>query len=434
MSAFGFYNLTAQTVPWSVPNKWGTASALNINCIPTIDGVKLSIGDYIGVFNDSGQCFGLSEWKDTSVIVKVLGSNSVSVSTDGLRNGEKYNIKIWLSKENCIVENITNVKSDTSLIYSATRNNTISSLNFQKTGITYPKTEFCLNNESFSPTISQSLDDLSFSSGTGLNLDITTGKIIPQKSIAGNYAVSVNSKYCLTNKTLSVILNELPKIEHIPDTFICGEKLTLTLPITEGVIAWSDGGNGNQLDVTESRTLSYTITNSQGCTNSDTIKVLKMAIANLDFTVNKADCYQKGALNITNEAITNGKPPYNYKLTNLLDKTETDNISNIQEGIYSIDVVNSNGCALKHNKTLVVEKDCLNDKPVFTPNEDGMDDRYFLNLEGNIRIFDRGGIIKRKLTGPCYFNGLDSNGHPLPMGTYLVVSQNGKNITLTIVR
>jgi hypothetical protein len=121
-------------------------------------------------------------------------------------------------------------------------------------------------------------------------------------------------------------------------------------------------------------------------------------------------------------------------LSSQLEDRERDELGDVPEGVYTLEVVNANGCILRHPQKIIVEKDCLNDIPVFTPNDDGQDDRYFINLEGNIKIFDRNGALKRRLTAPCYFDGRDESGSPLPMGIYMVVSDKGENVELTIIR
>jgi hypothetical protein len=239
---------------------------------------------------------------------------------------------------------------------------------------------------------------------------------------------------CLTSKNISLTFNEFPKIENIPDTFICGEKLAISVPVQNQQVQWSNGSTAPQIELTETGDVWYKLINNKGCSNSDTFSVKKMAIARIEYGVEKADCYQKGRLSIHDQEITNGKPPYSYILTNQIDQSEINDLSNVPEGIYNIEVVNANGCSLRHHQKIIIEKDCLNDVPVFSPNDDGLDDKYFINLEGRIEIFDRSGELKRRLTGPCYFDGNDSNDHPLPMGVYMVVSEQGKSVVLTIIR
>jgi hypothetical protein len=230
-------------------------------------------------------------------------------------------------------------------------------------------------------------------------------------------------------------LNDFPHITPVPDTFICGDHLTLrSTNIGNEQVLWSTGETSPEITLSQPATVWYKVTNSQGCSNADTFAVQKMAIASLDYTTRKADCYSPGGLEISNQDILNGKPPYGYQLVNDIDSSTTEDLNHLREGLYTLEVINANGCVLKYSPKLLIAKDCLNDKPVFTPNADGMNDRYFINFEGRLEVFDRNGRLRRRLTGPCYFDGKDENGHPLSMGVYLIVSEKKQTMTLTIVR
>jgi len=424
--------LPAQNVPWVTPSVSLVSTPLVIDCIPQVNGVALAEGDYIGLFNDEDMCYGLGRWKDTTAFrIMVYGSDG---TTDGFKTGDNINLKLWLKNEDCIIENVTQVDSDSPLVFANSTSNRIRVLNFERASVTFALEEYCLNEAVIKPQQNYDVKDLRFVSSDGLSLDASSGYIDPSGSSPGSYVITLNSKFCLTTKNLSLTLNEFPRIDIMPDTFICGEKLAISIQAQNQQILWSDGSTAQQIELTEPGNIWYRLSNNKGCSNSDTFNIQKMAIARIEYGIEKADCYQKGRLSIHDQEITNGKPPYSYILTNQIDQSEITDLSNVPEGIYNIDVVNSNGCSLRHDNKIIVEKDCLNDVPVFSPNEDGLDDTYFINLEGRIEIFDRNGQLKRKLTGPCYFDGKDSKDHPLPMGVYMVVSEQGNSVVLTIIR
>ena len=235
-------------------------------------------------------------------------------------------------------------------------------------------------------------------------------------------------------KKHSITLKDYPRLKPIPDTVICGMALSLDLPPVYHTVQWSTGDQTRNVVLTESGNVWYEVTNEQMCSNSDTFRVEKMDISSVNYRIRDADCYRQGGIDILGQVIENGRPPYAYKVTNRIDNTVPGDLNNLPEGAYVLEIINDNGCVLRYSQSLVVEKDCLADRPVISPNEDGLDDRYFIRFEGPVRIFDRNGNLRRRLTGPVYFDGNDSNGDPLPMGTYLVVSDGGGNITLTIIR
>lgn len=424
--------LSAQTVPWVAPAASLNEVPLIVDCIPQADGQTLTEGDYIGIFSDSGRCFGLARWKDTTDFkITVYGSDG---STDGFETGDPLNLKIWLSSENCILENISQVESDNPLVFSNTAVNSVNVLNFERINVYYPKDAFCLNEQEIVPLTSHPVSDLIFQPVNGLTLDPATGSINTERALPGEYTIALNTGMCLTEDNLHLTLKEYPRLKQIPDTVICGDALPLALPEVYSSVQWSTGENSRDVILTESGNVWYTVTNDQMCSNSDTFRVEKMDIASVNYRIRDADCYQRGGIEILGQVIENGKPPYTYKVTNRIDNTVARDLNNLPEGAYLLEIVNENGCVLRYRQTLIVEKDCLADRPVISPNEDGLDDRYFIRFEGPVRIFDRNGNLKRRLAGPVYFDGNDSNGNPLPMGTYLVVSDKGENITLTIIR
>lgn len=428
----GFIKLSAQTVPWATPSVSLNSVPLIINCIPQVEGQTLTEGDYIGIFNDFGRCFGLARWKDTTDFrITVYGSDG---TTDGFNAGDNLNLKLWLHNANCILEHISQVESDSPLVFSNAVTNRVNVLNFERISVGYAEPEYCLNEAEIRPVTGHAVADLVFQADNGLNIDAATGSIDPARSAAGDYAIVVNSSMCLTNNNLSITLNDIPRLTNMPDTFICGDALILAAPAGYQSVLWSTGATTREVELTRSDNVWYRITDDKGCSNADTFKVDKIDIERIDYRIVDADCYQKGRLEILDQVISNGRPPYAYKVTNRVDNTVVNNLNELPEGVYMLEIINDNGCVLRYRQTLVVEKDCLTDRPVFSPNEDGLDDRYFISFEGLIRIYDRNGSLKRRLTGPVYFDGKDSNGNPLPMGTYLVVSEKGENITLTIIR
>jgi len=425
--------LPAQDVPWTRPLPSLNTVPLVINCIPQVDGQQLADGDYIGVFNNQGRCFGLARWRDTiNFNVTVYGFDG---TTDGFVNGDILSLRVWLRGEDCVLEKISEVTADEPLVFANSVANRINILNFERLAVSYPAESYCLNETTITPELNYPVDDLSFSSAQGLAIDQSTGTINPPQSIPGAYSVALNTAFCLSRKEFSLIMHDFPRLSAIRDTFLCGDKaLQISLSGNFSSIQWNNGETSRDVELVEPASVWYRVVNDKGCSNSDTFSVKQTAIKRLDYTIDNADCYKKGAVRINNSEIENGRAPFIYRLTRQLAEKDSFEAGDAPEGVYHLEVVNTNGCVLQHKQNIVIEKDCLNDKPVFSPNYDGLDDRYFINLEGRVKIFDRNGTLKRRLTAPCYFDGNDETGSPLPMGTYLVVPEKGKNITLTILR
>ncbi len=431
---FSLIDLPAQNVPWLTPSVSLNAVPLTINCVPQADGQSLHEGDYIGIFNEQNRCFGLARWKDTiNFNITVYGSDG---TIDGFNSGEKLSLKIWLRNEDCIIEKISQVTSDNPLVFSNSVTNRINVLDFERLSVSYPTEGHCMNEGILLPDMNYPVDDLHFTSTSGINLNFTSGAIDPLGSSPGTYSIAMNSGICLTSNNLNLTLKDFPRLSApLPDTILCG-NVPLEVALTDqfSTVQWSTGATTPRVNLTEPATVWYRFTNSQGCGNSDTFNVRQIAIKKLEYIVDKADCYRKGRITIGESYVENGRAPYSFILSSQLENREQDELSEVPEGVYTLEVINANGCVLRHAQKVIVEKDCLNDVPVFTPNDDGQDDRYFINLEGRIKIFDRNGMLKRRLTAPCYFDGNDESGSQLPMGVYMVISEKGEKVELTIIR
>ena len=72
---------------------------------------------------------------------------------------------------------------------------------------------------------------------------------------------------------------------------------------------------------------------------------------------------------------------YQLTLKNLLTNDEYSADSRLKEGRYKLNVTDERGCSAQWETELFVLKDCLNDNPVFSPNNDGTDDDYFISFE-----------------------------------------------------
>lgn len=424
--------LRAQTVPWVAPAVSAVSVPLEINCIPQVDGSWLKKGDYIGVFSSNGKCFGLARWNDsTGFRISVYGNDG---NVDGFQPGDPLNLKIWLYEENCVLEQVESVQSDSPLVYSNTLANRVNVLNFARLSVVYPRLEVCRNTEVLKPVLGYAATGLGFSSGTGLAVDATTGAVSPFASQPGHYSIRLTAPVCLRQKIAELTINPEPDIIPMPDTAICGEVLTLTTPSGYATVTWSTGATAGLVELRQSGNVWYRVTDQKGCSNTDTFSVVKTILERVDYVIDPADCERPGRLRITDQEVSNGRPPYAFRLTNRVNNSTTDSFEDLTEGVYVLEVINSNGCVLKYAQGLVIRKDCLEDTPVFSPNDDGLDDRFFIEAEGAVKIFDRSGTLRRKLTGPVYFDGRDERGDLLPMGTYLIVPEKGGTVTLTIVR
>ena len=51
-----------------------------------------------------------------------------------------------------------------------------------------------------------------------------------------------------------------------------------------------------------------------------------------------------------------------------------------------------------------------------------------------VKIYDKNGSLVKELDAPAYWDGTNSGGAMLPMGNYVIVTDKGKPVNITIIR
>jgi Leucine-rich repeat (LRR) protein len=107
-------------------------------------------------------------------------------------------------------------------------------------------------------------------------------------------------------------------------------------------------------------------------------------------------------------------------------------IPNLADGTYQLYFL-AEGCSQQWPSNLLINKSNC-DNPVFSPNNDGVADDYYIPHQGIAKIYDRNGVLISELSIPSVWNGTDSTGQPVPMGTYVITCSGQKDIFITIIR
>jgi hypothetical protein len=70
--------------------------AVPLSADPTLDGAPLGDSDEIGAFSKAGLCVGAAIWDSIhNQGITVVGQNSLSLTTDGLNNGDSIYFRVW---------------------------------------------------------------------------------------------------------------------------------------------------------------------------------------------------------------------------------------------------------------------------------------------------------------------------------------------------
>jgi hypothetical protein len=383
------------------------------------------------------------------------GNSNLAASDTDSRFAEGDNI-LSISKDSILKNSITNL-SDISVAFqnqergcwmkvtdieSVQRGDTlyITRMLISPQRITWERKNACENDPlPISPVITVDTQEVEFYSPDGLKIDRYSGIVLPSHQTAGKYAVNYNCIYCLENNSDTILIHPKPDFSVERHRKICeGNTIELELA-TESerqVYAWSDGTLNENMTVSAPGTYSVTAENEFGCSSSDTVIVeLKtIEIDKFEYDVSEADCYEEGSVSIRELEIRNGTLPYTYRFENLVSNQVLLNPESLREGDYMLTITDADGCRVSVSRVISIRKDCLNDFPVFTPNTDGMDDDYYIPYEGEAVVYDRNGTERHRFMAPAYWDGKDSNGDPLPMGTYVIVVGKKEMINITIIK
>jgi gliding motility-associated-like protein len=206
---------------------------------------------------------------------------------------------------------------------------------------------------------------------------------------------------------------------------------------------WSDGNSSQLRENLPAGHYEVILTDENSCTARDTISLEEPPPLQLVFadTINPF-CPDKpdGSLGLT---VSGGVPGYSYTWS---DDSHGSGISNIAAGMYSVRVVDLNGCSVKDSIFLEPQNElCLIIPNAISPNGDDINDFWTIGEielypDIEIKIFDSWGILVwQSAKGyPQRWDGT-SRGRKLPIDSYhyMIDLHNGtKPIigSITIVR
>jgi internalin A len=145
-------------------------------------------------------------------------------------------------------------------------------------------------------------------------------------------------------------------------------------------------------------------------------------------------CDVKGTLTFLNSAIQYGTPPYTVQLKSSLTSTLYNAVANqfvnLNEKKYSLVVTDQGGCVKELTDFVSVpQEEC---KPnVFTPDGDGVNDTYYIQDPGAVKIINSSGRVIKQLTAPAMWDGSDESGNIVP--GYYIIQYSDKSVSVTLV-
>jgi len=203
---------------------------------------------------------------------------------------------------------------------------------------------------------------------------------------SGTYTLIITNNGCISPpSTVNVTVNAVPVVTADANSTICtGTAVTLT---GQGATTYSwSNGVSNGVPFSPNSTVTYTVTGtSNGCTSIATVTVTVLPLPIADATTSVDYGYQPLVVTFNNNSLNATNYVWDFgtgQTSNSSATSVTNTFSNV--GTYYIVLTASNGiCSDSWTDSVIVipypamEIDVPN---VFTPNGDGANDIYFINI------------------------------------------------------
>jgi hypothetical protein len=256
-------------------------------------------------------------------------------------------------------------------------------------------------------------------------------------SESGTYIAISAEGPCPSVDTVYVDLLDQPVIDYTTLDLCDRVTVSMNVPAERNYsVNWSNDVVGLVNTVYNDTVLLVDLKAENGCIARDSIdvKINRLTLNSMNYQKVEADCWTDGQLTIEAVEVDNYVGGYEYRLYNKLTNQLLSNLNEVPEGVYSLRVVDDRGCVAEYEQDVKVEQKCLEDYPAFSPDGDNIEDIYFIPHEGTVSIYNRNGILLKELETPAYWDGTDSENHPMPMGNYLLITDKGRTVNITIIR
>ena len=229
-----------------------------------------------------------------------------------------------------------------------------------QTGCTNTATSSVLVNDLPDPSISGDLDICDGDTTTltvndGTTFEWSTGDIIASinVSITDDYSVTVtDDNGCTDSESVIVMVHDLPTAEISGNIEIC-EGQSTTLTASGGVFYdWNTGGNMDSVQVTIEDNYSVTVTDNNGCTDSESVMVIVNELPSVSLELDR-DTF---CITETNIELTGGSPLDGiYSGPGVAGNIFEPSVAGLGMHTLTYSYTDSNGCSNSLNQDVVVE-------------------------------------------------------------------------------
>lgn len=252
---------------------------------------------------------------------------------------------------------------------------------------------------------------------------------------AGIYSLAVHDKNnCTADNNIEITAPQFLLESTVSKTDLScfnGADGTAQVQVTGGtapyLINWSNGASGATASNLKAGTYTITVADSRNCTTINKAVIVSPANMIVNVAVKNVSCVeqQDGELEV---AVSKGVPPYTYQWST---GSSASSITNLAAGMYTLTVTDKKGCVNTTDVTVTSGNgDCLFIPDAFSPNNDGVNDRWVLR---NIRLYPNNSMQvvnqwgQELYSASPYLEPWDGrhNGNLLPPGTYYYIFTRG---------
>ena len=274
---------------------------------------------------------------------------------------------------------------------------------------------------------------------TGFNFDPSGGT----QSVTYTYT---DGNGCTNSSNSQITVNPLPIINAGPDATICtNQSVTLSGSPANGMTyVWNNGGiNGQAITpALGNTTFAVTGTDLNGCSSSDTITITVITVPQADFYADVTSGFVDLDVVFTNLSSEATSYSWNFGNGSTSNSSNLNLNVNYQDiGVYPVILTASNGycsdTAMLHINILPYPDAIYKVPNVFTPNGDGSNDHFFIELTYakslEVIILNRWGNVMAEYNDVNgFWNGLNKSGNEAEPGVYFfkysIVDLNNKQI------
>ena len=219
----------------------------------------------------------------------------------------------------------------------------------------------------------------------------------------GDYSVIViDSNGCINSDTINVVLNPFPDINLGDDIEMCegDDILILDVYLEDASYLWSDNSTSSSITINDMGVYSVILTDSNGCSNSDTINVIINPLPTSDFTFypQPTDLNNPDIL-FTNISSINTSYEWNFGDGTIIEDLNNINHSYQFSGEYDVSLISLNefGCIDTAIYQVIIDPGGFDlfIPNTFTPNNDEHNELFVIKgryiIDYNIKIFNRWG-------------------------------------------